>query len=50
VPILIPNFNKIFHVSHLDLYQWGVVLLASVLMVVFVEMVKAVQRGRMNCV
>ncbi|MDR3157129.1 MAG: cation-translocating P-type ATPase [Lactobacillales bacterium] len=50
VPVLIPKFNKIFHVSHLDLYQWGVVLLASVLMVVFVEMVKAVQRGRMNCV
>lgn len=48
MPILIPKFNKIFHVSHLNLYQWVMVLFASVFMVFFVEMVKIVQRGKMN--
>ncbi|MDR1473368.1 MAG: cation-translocating P-type ATPase [Lactobacillales bacterium] len=44
VTIIVPSFNKIFHVSHLDLYQWGMVLAASFSMILTVEIVKVVQR------
>ncbi|MDR1013275.1 MAG: HAD-IC family P-type ATPase, partial [Lactobacillales bacterium] len=46
--IIVPSFNKIFHVSHLDLYQWGLVLTASFLIIVIVEVVKAIQRKFLN--
>lgn len=42
--ILIPGLNGMFHVTHLDLYQWAVVVLAGILMVVIVEIVKFFQR------
>lgn len=42
--ILIPGLNKIFHVSHLDLYQWMMVLAASFSVILIVEIVKALQR------
>ncbi|AXQ79034.1 cation-translocating P-type ATPase [Streptococcus chenjunshii] len=43
--IAIPGFNTFFHVAHLSLTQWGVVVLGSLLMVLIVELVKAVQRA-----
>ena len=43
--IVIPGFNDLFHVSHLSLTQWGTVVVGSLLMVVLVEIVKAVQRA-----
>ncbi|SON68767.1 Calcium-transporting ATPase 1 [Latilactobacillus sakei] len=42
--IMIPGLNGLFHVSHLDLYQWGTVLAASFMLVVIVEIVKFFQR------
>lgn len=42
--ILIPGLNKMFHVSHLDIYQWGIVLAGSFSIVVIVEIVKFIQR------
>ncbi|MDR2975915.1 MAG: cation-translocating P-type ATPase [Streptococcaceae bacterium] len=45
VTIVVPGFNKLFHVSHLDPYQWAMVLGASVAVIVIVEIVKAVQRA-----
>ncbi|GFH43424.1 ATPase [Lactococcus hodotermopsidis] len=45
VTILVPGFNKIFHVSHLDGYQWAIVVGFSFAMIVIVEIVKAVQRA-----
>jgi Ca2+-transporting ATPase len=45
VTIVVPGFNKLFHVSHLDTYQWAMVLSASVAVIVIVEIVKAVQRA-----
>ena len=43
--IVIPGFNKLFHVSHLSLTQWLAVLTGSFLIVVLVEIVKAIQRA-----
>ena len=43
--IMVPGFNKLFHVSHLSLTQWLAVLIGSLLIVVLVEIVKAVQRA-----
>jgi Ca2+-transporting ATPase len=43
--IVVPGFNKIFHVSHLDGYQWAAVIIGSFSMIVIVEIVKAVQRA-----
>ncbi|GAB2025131.1 cation-translocating P-type ATPase [Lactovum odontotermitis] len=45
VTIVVPGFNQLFHVSHLDTYQWVMVLGASVSIIVIVEIVKAVQRA-----
>ncbi|MGT2929487.1 cation-translocating P-type ATPase [Streptococcus dentasini] len=44
VTIVVPGFNKLFHVSHLSLTQWLAVVTGSLLMIVIVEIVKAVQR------
>ena len=43
--IIVPGFNKLFHVSHLSLTQWLAVMIGSLLIVVLVEIVKAVQRA-----
>ncbi|EHI74215.1 ions and phospholipids transporting ATPase [Streptococcus criceti] len=43
--IVVPGFNKLFHVSYLDAAQWLAVIIASLLIVVLVEIVKAVQRA-----
>ncbi|WP_125546030.1 cation-translocating P-type ATPase [Levilactobacillus lindianensis] len=42
--ILVPGLNSMFHVAHLDLFQWAIVLAASFMMVVIVEIVKFFQR------
>ena len=46
--IVVPGLNGLFHVSHLDAYQWGIVALASLSMVVIVEIVKFFQRRHMR--
>lgn len=46
--IVVPGLNGIFHVSHLDLYQWIMVLGASISIVFVVEIVKAIQRHFMG--
>ncbi|MGV3353139.1 cation-translocating P-type ATPase [Streptococcus orisratti] len=43
--IVVPGFNTLFHVSHLSVTQWGAVIIGSLLMLVLVEVVKAVQRA-----
>lgn len=43
--IVVPGFNTLFHVSHLSVTQWGEVIIGSLLMLVLVEVVKAVQRA-----
>lgn len=47
--IFIPTLNNpIFHTTELDLAQWGIVIAAGLLMVLIVEIVKAVQRHQKN--
>ena len=43
--IVVPGFNNLFHVSHLTLTQWLAVIVGSFLIVVLVELVKAIQRA-----
>lgn len=43
--IVVPGFNNLFHVSHLSLTQWFAVIVGSFLIVVLVELVKAIQRA-----
>ena len=43
--IVVPGFNNIFHVSHLSFTQWLAVIVGSFLIVVLVEIVKAIQRA-----
>ena len=43
--IVVPGFNNLFHVSHLSLTQWLAVIAGSFLIVVLVELVKAIQRA-----
>ena len=43
--IVVPGFNSLFHVSHLSLTQWFAVIVGSFLIVVLVELVKAIQRA-----
>ena len=43
--IMVPGFNNLFHVSHLSLTQWLAVIVGSFLIVVSVELVKAIQRA-----
>lgn len=45
ITVVVPGFNKFFHVAHLSASQWLVVIVGSLLMVVLVELVKAVQRA-----
>ncbi|MBA2795296.1 cation-translocating P-type ATPase [Streptococcus porcinus] len=45
VTVIVPGFNKFFHVAHLSASQWLVVVIGSLLMVVLVELVKAIQRA-----
>ena len=45
VTILVPGFNNLFHVSNLSLTQWMVVAVGALMIVVLVEIVKAVQRA-----
>ena len=45
VTILVPGFNSLFHVSHLSLTQWIVVAVGALMIVVLVEIVKAIQRA-----
>ena len=45
ITIVLPGFNKFFRVSVLTPTQWLVVVIGSILMVVLVEAVKAVQRA-----
>lgn len=42
--IVIPGFNKLFHVTELNLIQWSIVLGAGLLMILIVEIVKFFQR------
>ena len=42
--IVVPGFNSLFHVSHLSLTQWIVVAVGALMIVVLVEIVKAIQR------
>lgn len=42
--IFVPAFNSTFHVTTLALEQWGIVLGASALMIIIVEVVKFFQR------
>lgn len=42
--VVIPPLNPIFHVSHLDAYQWAMVLVAGISIILIVELVKLVQR------
>ena len=46
--IFIPTLNPIFHTTELDLAQWGIVIAAGFLMVLIVEIVKAMQRHQKN--
>ena len=43
--IVVPGLNNLFHVSHLSFTQWLAVIVGSVLIVVLVEIVKAIQRA-----
>lgn len=42
--IFVPGFNKMFHVTHLDLNQWLIVVIGGFMIVVFTEVVKYIQR------
>jgi Ca2+-transporting ATPase len=44
ITVLVPGFNGLFHVTELNLVQWGMVLGAGILMVAIVELVKLIQR------
>ena len=43
--IVVPGLNNLFHVSHLSFTQWLAVIVGSFLIVVLVELVKAIQRA-----
>lgn len=42
--IIIPGFNQFFHVSHLSVSQWVVVIVGSFSMLILVEIIKFLQR------
>lgn len=46
--VVIPALNPIFHVSHLDGYQWAIVLCAGISIIIIVEIVKLIQRKIFN--
>ena len=43
--IVVPGLNNLFHVSHLSFTQWLAVIVGSFLIVVLVDIVKAIQRA-----
>ncbi|WP_313629171.1 cation-translocating P-type ATPase [Enterococcus italicus] len=43
--IVVPGLNDIFRVTHLDTYQWGIVLGSSFAIIPVVEIIKAIQRA-----
>lgn len=43
--IVVPGFNNLFHVSYLSFTQWLAVIVGSFLIVILVEIVKAIQRA-----
>lgn len=43
--VVVPGLNPLFHVSHLDGYQWAIVLVAGMSIIVIVELVKLIQRS-----
>lgn len=45
ITIVVPGFNSLFHVAHLSTTQWLAVVIGSLLMLVIVEVIKAVQRA-----
>lgn len=45
VTVVVPGFNQFFHVAHLSVTQWLVTIVGSLLMVILVETVKAIQRA-----
>lgn len=47
VTIVVPGFNNLFHVAHLDWHQWLVVGIASISIIPIVEVVKWIQRKTM---
>lgn len=44
VTVFIPGLNSLFHVTPLNVAQWGIIIIAAVLMLVIVEVVKFGQR------
>jgi len=44
ITIVIPGFNDLFSVSHLDGYQWAIVGITSFSIIPIVEVVKLLQR------
>lgn len=48
ITIVFPGLNGLFHVTHLDAYQWGIVAAAALSMVIIVEIVKFFQRRHMR--
>ncbi|MDR2661099.1 MAG: cation-translocating P-type ATPase [Lactobacillaceae bacterium] len=38
--VLVPGLNNLFHVSHLDIQQWVIVVIASISIIVWVEIIK----------
>lgn len=46
--IVVPGFNQLFHVTHLDWHQWLIVLGASFAIIPIVEIVKFMQRRFFN--
>lgn len=48
ITILVPGFNQLFHVSQLDPYQWLMVMIASISVIIIVEGVKLIQRNLSN--
>lgn len=43
--VVVPGFNNFFHVAHLSVTQWAVVVVGSLMTLVVVEIVKAIQRA-----
>lgn len=43
--IVVPGFNSIFHVSHLNVMQWAIVIAGSFSMIIIVEIIKLVERS-----
>ncbi|WEG73233.1 cation-translocating P-type ATPase [Vagococcus intermedius] len=50
VTIVVPGFNDLFSVAHLDGFQWAVVFGASISIIPIVEIVKAFQRKNLKSV